>query len=237
VRILSIDTSTRIQALGLVEDGRQLARRHHIVRINHAATLLHNISDMLEQHRWSMKDIDLVGVGIGPGSFTGLRVGLANAKALARAAHAHIAGISSLDALARPACDIHDGLVVAAIDARRSEVYSATYRGDGSGAFEKVVEARTIAPEELSKHIRELEGRVLVIGNGIRSYANDLDHWRDERIRSLSNGWDSPSPFSIAMMAHSRLESEDVDDLITLEPNYIRLSDAEIAWRERPSSS
>lgn len=237
MRILSMDTSTRIQALGLVEDGRQIARRHHVVRTNHAATLLHNISDMLEQHRWATGELDLVGVGIGPGSFTGLRVGLANAKALARAARAEIVGISTLDALARPVCDVHSGLVFATIDARRSEVYSATYHSNGRGEFERIGEPRTIAPNALREEILGAEEAALVVGNGIRGYPDQLDTWDREDIRSLSNGWDSPSPFSIAMMAAVQVESGKADDLVSLEPDYIRLSDAEIAWRERQSSS
>lgn len=235
MRILAIDTSTRIQAIALVDAGTQLARRHHIVRVNHAATLLRNIHDMLDQHSWTVADLDLVAVGVGPGSFTGLRVGLANAKAIARAAAAPIAGISSLEAVARPVCDVHDGFVVSAIDARRGEVYTQSYQS-ASGSYESISDSRTSTPGELRDHILELEGEaaVLVVGSGVQAFESDLGAWPDGvRVRALSGGWSSPSPFSIAMLGRSRVLENTPDDLNVLEPDYIRLSDAEISWNER----
>jgi tRNA threonylcarbamoyladenosine biosynthesis protein TsaB len=225
--ILSIDTSTKFQSLALVDDAIPLARRLHRIKLDHSDTLLHNVSDLLEQQRVAVADLSLVAVGLGPGSFTGLRVGLANAKALARAAGADIVGVSSLAAVARPSCYMHEGPVVVAIDARRSEVYTATYRGRGSD-FEALDTARTARPDDLRAHILELAAGadVLVVGDGVRRYSEQLGAFDHPRIRVLDGPWDPPSSVSIAFLGRSIVDTEGPHDLNTLEPDYIRPSDA-----------
>ena len=84
MRALAIDTSTKAQSLALTDGDRVVARRITHVRTNHSESLLRNIDDMLAQARWGLSELDLVAAGLGPGTFTGLRVGLATAKALAR---------------------------------------------------------------------------------------------------------------------------------------------------------
>lgn len=222
-RILAIDTATRIQALALIEGDEQVARRHHSSPGNHADTLLHNINDMMRQQNWSIDDIDLVACGLGPGSFTGLRVGLANAKAIAVSANAVISGVSTLAAIARPVTALHSGPVVAAIDARRREVYVGVYQV-GPNGFEAVQADTALGPDALLSLLDSLEDPVIV-GGGAQAYfkAGQLPG----HIRSLGSGWDSPSPYSVGTLTRARVLSEGPGDLVTLEPNYIRPSDAE----------
>ncbi len=225
--ILSIDTSTKFQSLALTDGATPLARRLHRIKLDHSDTLLQNIGDMLDQQHVRVEDLSLVAVGLGPGSFTGLRVGLANAKALARAAGAAIVGVSSLSAVARPACYMHEGPVVAAIDARRGEVYSATYQGRGA-EFKQLAEERTTDAKSLREHVLELakDDPVLVVGDGVRRYTDQLGAFDHSNVRVLDAPWDAPSSVSIAFLARSILESEGSSDINTLEPNYIRPSDA-----------
>lgn len=221
-RVLAIDTSTRIQALALVEGSEQLARRHHVTRGNHADTLLHNIHDMLTQHGWTVDALDLVACGLGPGSFTGLRVGLANAKALAFSAGADLAGVSSLAAIARPVTNVVEGPVLAAIDARRNEVFAGLYQADG----ERLVVLReecALGPDALAKWIESL-GHVSVVGGGYQTYFGQAPCGA---ARILGSGWDSPSPYSIATLGRLAAVSPSSSAFAALEPNYIRPSDAE----------
>ncbi len=222
-RILALDTATRIQAIALIEGDEQVARRHHTSPGNHADTLLHNINDMMQQQNWSIDDIDLVACGLGPGSFTGLRVGLANAKALAISAGAAISGVSTLAAIARPVTALHSGPVVAAVDARRKEVYVGVYQV-GPGGFEAIHADTAMGPDALLDLLNSLENPVIV-GGGAQAYfkASQLPG----HVRALGSGWDSPSPYSIGTLTRERALSEGPGDIVTLEPNYIRPSDAE----------
>lgn len=225
--ILAIDTATRYQSLALVDGSDPVARRLHHIKLDHSDTLLHNISDMLDQHQVAVADLDLVAVGLGPGSFTGLRVGLANAKALARAADCAIVGVSSLAAVARPACYMHEGPVVAAIDARRGEVFTATFQGRGAD-FTRLDEERTARPEELRSAILEYAdgAHTLVVGDGVRRFPDQLATFDHARIRVLDAPWDAPSSVSIAFLGRALFDERGGDDLGLLEPNYIRPSDA-----------
>jgi tRNA threonylcarbamoyladenosine biosynthesis protein TsaB len=190
---------------------------------------------MLKQQNWSIDEIDLVACGLGPGSFTGLRVGLANAKALAVSAGAAISGVSTLAAIARPVTALHSGPVVAAVDARRKEVYVGVYQ-DGPNGFECIQGDTALGPDALLELIESMVDPVLV-GGGAQAYfkAGQLP----AHIRSLGSGWDSPSPYSLGTLTRARVLKEGPGDIVTLEPNYIRPSDAEanLATRERARQS
>lgn len=232
-RVLAIDTATRIQTLALLDGEAVLARRLHQVKFNQASTLLRNVGDMLSQHDIGPRDLDLICVGVGPGSFTSLRVGLANAKGLARAAGCAIVGVSSLEALARPACYLHEGPVVATIDARRGEVYAGVYRGRGED-FCCLVADHTATPAALQALIEErfADDAIVASGTGVRAYP-ELRAWQAPKVRVLDAAWDAPSSVSIALLGRARALRDGPDDLARLEPNYIRLSDAELTWKKK----
>ncbi len=230
-KILAVDTSTKIQVLGLTIGTAQVARVQHKVRVDHSNTLLSNINAMLSQHGLKVQDLDLVACGLGPGSFTGLRVGMANAKAIARAADAPIVGVSSLAAIARPVAALHDGTIVSGIDARRGEVFAVAFDNEMQPLDDEVA----YTPDELHQMIEALAEttNVKLVGNGFRAH-DSLQNWAGN-VELLDPAWDWPSPYSIAMMAKNRLEESGPDDLVSLEPNYIRPSDAEISWKKKSS--
>lgn len=225
-RILAIDTSTKTQALALVEEERVMARRQTVVRTNHATSLLRNIDDMLKSIGWSGSDLTLIAVGLGPGTFTGLRVGLANAKAIARSVGAAIVGVDSMSAMARPIAALFNGTVVPITDARRGEVYLSRYRtAEGAVTLEAAPEA--MVPSRARTVIEAVSGPVVLVGSGLRAFA-DLQQWDRANVKVLASAWDAPSSVSIAVMARTLLEERGGDDLAALEPNYVRLSDAEL---------
>ena len=224
-RILAMDTSTRAQSLALVEDDRVVARKVTTTP-NHATTLLRNIDDLMSGAGWKPADLRLVAVGLGPGTFTGLRVGLANAKAIARSAGAAIVGVDSMEALASPIAALVDGVVVTIADARRGEVYLAKYRAR-DGAVTTVAGAEAMLPERARESIAAESGPLVLVGTGLRAFA-ELTRWERPDVRVLSSAWDAPSSVSIAILARRLLEYRGPDDLAALEPNYVRLSDAEL---------
>ncbi len=225
-RILALDTSTKSQALALVENTAPVARRLSVVRRNHSATLLRNIDDMLEQAGWSRESLDGVGVGLGPGTFTGLRVGLATAKAIARATGAALVGVGSIDAIANPVTHLFEGKVVAVADARRGEVYVAEYRR-GPAGLERLSSPRAATPEEVVASLGTGEPTVLV-GPGVEAYPAFEAACEMEGVKVLPPAWNGPSSVSIAFLARQKFESHGPDDIAALEPDYVRLSDAEL---------
>ncbi len=136
------------------------------VHKTHANQLWKIIFFLLEQAEWDLPDIDLWAVTIGPGSFTGLRIGIATIKGLALATEKPIVGISTLEALAFsfPYCP---HLICPTIDARKKEVFCATFRSDPQGKINPVGEPRNIKPQALVQEIKE---PVLLVGNGARLY-------------------------------------------------------------------
>jgi tRNA threonylcarbamoyladenosine biosynthesis protein TsaB len=209
--ILGMDTATAGTAVALwAPDGREVERRDDPppgARPAHAQRLLPLVEEVLASAGASWDDVDRIAVGLGPGGFTGLRLGIATARALAQARGCELVGVSSLEALANGARD--DAPVVAAIDARRGEVFAAAYPGFGPTA---------LAPAELAAR---LESGALTVGDGAVRFREEL-----ERAGAAIPADDSPlhrvSALQICRLG-ARAEAADRDALL---PDYRREPDA-----------
>lgn len=230
--ILGIESSTQLVGcaigghegvLGLFELCR--GRRH-------AETLVPSIEFVCRQAGIQLSEISVVAVDIGPGLFTGLRVGLAAAKAIAQALRVPMIGIPSLDLLAYPMHLTHR-LIVAVIDARRGEVYSALYR-HSPGGVQRVGEFRVRRPEELVADV--LAGpseEVLFVGDGALRYRDLLKEVPGAQVADQWLAYPSAAP--LVQLAHARALREEWVQPWELEPLYLRKPDAEINWSTRAS--
>ena len=227
-RVLAIETATRVQAVALL-DGETLCE-HRVQRVayNHGSSLLRNVEEVLSNQDFDLDSIDLFAVGLGPGSFTGLRVGLATAKALSRAVERPIVGVSSLAALTYgPARACPEATVVAAIDARRREVYAGAYRWEDKGLVE-VLEDCAIAPADWIDHVsRGLRGDLIQVGDGIDRY-DVLREWDAPDLRTFPGDLAPPSAVGVARLGRELALADGAADRVQLEPNYIRPSDARL---------
>jgi tRNA threonylcarbamoyl adenosine modification protein YeaZ len=233
--VLAFDTSTFHLSAGWilvsgeapdrrVEDFAQLSVP---ARPGHAETLLGRLEQLLETGGHHQRDVGLVVYGRGPGTFTGLRIGLATAKGMAISHGAPIVGVSTLAALAASAGV--DGLVVPLIDARRLELYAAVYRvGRGEGgpspallARERVITAAAI-PDLLAE--AGAGGDALFCGSGAVRYAPELAGLGT----SLPPERAAPSAVMIARMGLGIHDARGGDDLSTVEPIYLREPDARL---------
>lgn len=226
-KILAIETATRHQALALLDGETLLEHRIQRVRYNHGSSLLDNIDRLFAAQSLTLSDVDLFAVGLGPGSFTGLRVGLATAKALARAKNKPIVGVSSLAALAYiPARTNPGALVAASIDARRREVYAGAYRF--TDRLEAILPDRAISPADWIDDLSPFADEPLLqVGEGPESY-EALREWQPPGLIALSFAQAPPSALAIALLGRRKALQEGADDLVALEPNYIRPSDARL---------
>ena len=185
----------------------------------HLEMLAPLIRDVTAELHLSVMDIDGFGVAMGPGTFSGTRVGLAMIKGMALALAKPVAGISSLDILAWQA--LKDGEWGApVIDARRGEIYTAFYRKSGEEVM-LVGGPMLIKVEEFSQHARKVSGELILCGDPV------LDHLVESIPNLVRSPVAAPSAAACSLLAYERIRQGNADDLHLLTPLYIRRSDAE----------
>jgi tRNA threonylcarbamoyladenosine biosynthesis protein TsaB len=200
-------------------------------RSTHSARLPQALVDLLSAEGLGIPDLEAYAVGLGPGSFTGLRIGLATWKGLAYANRRPIAGASSLAAMAHAAlADAEEGaLLVPLLDARKGEVYAGFYRAREGGLVE-VADDAALPPAALAARVEELArggARPAVFGEGLRAYAAPL-----AALPHLATDIATPPAASVAALVAEALAgaSYDAQALFALEPRYVRPSEAELKF-------
>ena len=227
MKILALDTSTHLGSVALLADGILISEVAARVRARHGETLLPHIERVLEVSGESIESIDLIAVGIGPGSFTGLRVGVATAKGLALAAQKPLCGVVSLRAIAAAG---GAGLRAAVVDAHKGEVYAALYASGEDGETVERLPPTHGAPEVVAKELATVVGEAscTIAGNGYRKYEEVLTGVLGDRLEALPMVSDSPRAAYIATEAQRAFTVGGSDDVATLEPLYVRPSDAKL---------
>lgn len=221
MRVLGIDTATSLASVGLADGARVVAERSERVGGYHAVALLPLIGEVLAAAGLAPDDLDLVAVSIGPGSFTGVRVGLSTGKGLALAAGLRLIGVPTLEALAC-AAGVGELPVCPALDAKKGEVYGAAYRRDGAGLHCCVGPVVT-DPETFA---RMIPTPGTIVGDALGRYG---PLWRDRLgARAAFDESVCPSGGVVAVLGGERVRRTGAaDDPATLEPAYVRLPDAQ----------
>lgn len=206
-----------------------LASFHNAHGRRHAEVLTPAIEFISRQSGIQLSEISVVAVDTGPGLFTGLRVGVATAKAIAQALRVPMIGLSSLDLLAHPVRH-SDKLIVSVMDARRSEVFTASYRRV-PGGLQRVDEPRVCSPQDLAGKLSAGDDDVLLVGDGALRYADVFSVVRHAEIESSVLAY--PSAGSLVQLAHPRAVREEYVQVGELQISYLRKPDAEINWETR----
>lgn len=209
-RVLGIETSTSAGSLALAEAGRLIREAQIDTLLNHSARLLPVLDGLLKGAGWEVGDLDAVGVGLGPGSFTGIRVGLAAAQGLAFGGSIPLVGVGSFPALVR-GCALERGIIVPLLDGGRGMIYGGRYEKKGLELME-LVPPRVVGEGELE---------ALLAGGHIVTPDGDRLRPRLEAIGV--RGWEDAFPRAlwIAVLAGERLQTGAVDQLHTAEPIYL----------------
>lgn len=222
MRLLGIDTATWRASVALLDGPVRVAGRSLVTRGNHAATLLPLVEEVLQEAGWERADLDGIGVGAGPGSFTGVRVGLGVARGLAWALGIPVLGVSSLEALALSVDPASSDPVAAVLDARKGELYAGVYRREGEG-LSCVVPDALFTPARL---LDFLPRPLVVVGDAVESYGG----WWREHFGDAIRLHDIPDEGAPAA-AVARLAAARLDPLPSpfpeLEARYLRPCDAE----------
>lgn len=232
-RILAADTATRTQALALLDGDLLLEHSQRRVKFNHGSSLLAHVAAMLDSQALSLQQLDLIAVGLGPGSFTGLRVGLAAAKSLARAHQIPLVGVSTLAATAHPLALAHPkAAVCCALDARRGEVYAGVYELAQPGAKLRALHPdHTTTCGDLRARLLKLADTrpVILLSDAADKYA-ELNDFPTSDVLVLPSWAAAPPALSVALLGRQKAQAGKLDDIAQLEPNYIRPTDAEIKF-------
>jgi tRNA threonylcarbamoyladenosine biosynthesis protein TsaB len=230
--VLAFDTATRATTVALCADGARAFEARDDppagLRPGHAARLLPLVADVMARAGSGWDDVDRIAVGVGPGTFTGLRIGVATARALAGARGIPLAGVSTLQSLAlggEPAVE-PGGVVVAVLDARRREVFAAAWRREGEGLGERLLAPAALAPDVLAARLDELGPRALAIGDGAVEFRQVLER------SGVLIPTDESDLHRVAAINHCVLARDlraGAPDEVS--PTYLRLPDAELARR------
>ena len=164
MKVLALETSAKACSAAVTEDGRVLASAFQCTGLTHSRTLMPMVEAMLKNAELSPDACDAIAVANGPGSFTGIRIGVAAAKGLAFSLEKPVVGVSTLEAMAYNAIQ-WNGLIVCAMDARRHQVYHALFRSDGH-TLTRLTPDRPIALEELAQELRAMDGAKIIVGDG-----------------------------------------------------------------------
>ncbi|MBI2468584.1 MAG: tRNA (adenosine(37)-N6)-threonylcarbamoyltransferase complex dimerization subunit type 1 TsaB [Candidatus Rokubacteria bacterium] len=235
MRLLAVESSTLTGAVALLEGDTVVAESRLNVAVTHSERLLTAVDQLLAGARWRLGDVEALAVAVGPGSFTGLRIGVSTMKSLAFATGKPLVGIPTLDALAwtlpfaaHPVCPI--------LDAKKGEVYTALYRTD-AGRLERLWEYRALAPAELAARLREAGGPVVFVGDGIGPFRELLDAALGAAARFAPPAHRLPSAATVGDLARQALARGEAADPGGLVPLYVRRSEAELGrGRERVAS-
>lgn len=227
MKILALESSATACSVALCEDEKLIAQTFQNSGLTHSRTLMPMADSLLNQCGHSLDQVDVIAVAAGPGSFTGLRIGVATAKGLAWAGEKPCAPCSTLESMAWQLAHV-DGIIIATMDARRAQVYNAVFRAR-NGVLERLSPDRAIGLAELEEEVKKYKENKILVGDGAQLCYNE---WQ-ERITDLSLAPMHLRAQTAWGVARAALELARADKLVPgeqLVPVYHRLSQAE---RER----
>jgi tRNA threonylcarbamoyladenosine biosynthesis protein TsaB len=224
MKILAIETSTMLGGIAIVDENSGLIAETRLnVKTTHSERLMTAVQNTLSQSEISLDDIDAFAIATGPGSFTGLRIGLSTVKGLSYATAKPLVTVPTLEAFAwnfpfsmYPVCLM--------LDARKKEVYSAVFKWN-NGGFIRILKEISMKPADL---LTELKGNVIFAGEGVLIYKDQIITILKERAIIASTEKMVPSPANVAMLGLLKAIKGDYTDAAEAVPLYIRKSEAEL---------
>lgn len=228
MNILAIDTSTDIELLALSADGNiyQFCRDE---RLSHSVTMFQNLSAILSEASIGISDIGLIGVGVGPGSFTGIRIAVSSARMFSQILKVPLVGIKSQEIYAASASSYGAETVVAAFDAKKKRVFGGVYRLENS-ITQKIIEPGDYTMEELLTSIKN-PGELTCVGDGCEKYIEVIEEMSIKhgfRYKYINNFHpDGKAAIDLTQQKYNR-SPENYNDYSCTIPFYTRKSDAEI---------
>lgn len=225
-RVLAIDTSSYVLGVAIVEEDRVIGELVTNLNKNHSVRAMPAVDQLMKDCEIKPDTLDRIVVGRGPGSFTGVRIGVTLAKTLAWSLNVPLVGVSSLELLAANG-RYFKGVISPIMDARRGQVYTGLYTWDKTG-IQMEVEDVNIALTDWLGMLKEKNEDVLFIGNDVHLHKVTIIEYLGEMAHFAETSENNPRPSELALIGLKR-EAEDVHSFV---PNYTRLAEAEAKWLE-----
>ena len=224
MKILALETSAKAVSAAVSENGKILCSGYQDTGLTHSRTLMPIVEHILKNTDLTVSDMDAIAVAVGPGSFTGIRIGVSAAKGLAFAVDKPAVGVSTLAAMARNVA-FTDGLIVCAMDARRSQIYNALFEAK-AGQLPRLTPDRAIALGDLAEEIRDDPRPKTVVGDGAR-LCFDFLQTADIPCRMAPAHLVMQSAMSVALEAEAMAAEGALVSAQELQPVYLRPAQAE----------
>ncbi len=227
MKVLGLETATTAGSIAIVDDNEGLISEVKInIKVAHAERLMNSVDWLFKSSKISINEIDAFAISIGPGSFTGLRIGLSTAKGLSYATNKPIVPVPTLDAFARtlPFCS---HFICPMLDARKNEIYTGLYKW-GDEMLKKVIPETAIRPSDFLKEIKE---PTVFMGDGVKIYKKLITDTLKSNAIFAPTSKMSPSASIVAEIVIEKLKEGIFTDPVSLTPFYIRKSEAEIRWK------
>lgn len=229
MKVLAIDTSNSILGVALIDDDQVVGEYITNVKRNHSVRVMPAIETLLKDCETQPKDIDKIVVAKGPGSYTGIRIGVTIAKTLAWTLNIPLAAVSSLEALAANG-RYFNGIISPLFDARRGQIYTGLYEYNQQ-QLTVVFEDCNILSTEWALRLKELNRPILFVGQDVKIHREIISNVLGDLAFFAPNPLFNPRPSELAFIGKEKVE-EDIHQFV---PNYVRLAEAEAKWLEQQS--
>jgi tRNA threonylcarbamoyladenosine biosynthesis protein TsaB len=225
--VLAIDTSNQALGVALYDENKVIGEYITNLKKNHSVRIMPAIQLLMKDCEQSPKDLTKIVVAQGPGSYTGVRIGVTIAKTLAWSLHLPLVGISSLEILAAGAGRYFNGAVAPIFDARRGQVYSGLYRYQNNELVTVQNDALVMMAEWAEK-LKSMEKQILFIGNDLNIHHPTIEKILGDQAIFAEVTENNPRPSELALLG----KDKPAEDIHSFVPNYIRLAEAEAKWLE-----
>ncbi|MCF6465265.1 tRNA (adenosine(37)-N6)-threonylcarbamoyltransferase complex dimerization subunit type 1 TsaB [Clostridium sp. Cult2] len=232
MKVLGVDTSTMMATCAVLDNQRLLGEYSLNQEMTHSENLVPMIKEVLDNLNLHVSDIDLFGVGLGPGSFTGLRIGIATMKSFAHVFDKPIIGISTLEGLAFNL--VHEGPIVPMIDARRNRVYTGIYKWE-KGRLINILKPSIMEMDELLEMLNKDFSNIMINGNGAFIHQEKINSRLKDKANLSPINLNGCRASSIAELALLKVNEHNHYDYYNIVPEYLRESQAQRELRKRES--
>lgn len=219
--VLAIDTSSEVLAIALAQEGKIIAEYSSLSHNKHSTRLMPAVVQLLDSVDLKPKDLAKIVVSKGPGSYTGVRIGLSTAKTLAWTLKIPVVGVSSLEALSLQLLG-RNALVAPFFDARRNRVYAGLYNPNG----QSIIEDQNCLMTDWLDELVKIDQPIIFVSPDLDSFKAEITDHLGERANFVSEGFNTTRPGLLALLADER-QPEDIHQLV---PSYLRLVEAEANW-------
>jgi len=228
--ILAIDTSNYTLGVALLEEDKVIGEYITNVKVNHSVRAMPAIQTLMKDCGVEPNQLTKIVVAKGPGSYTGVRIGVTIAKTLAWSLNIPIVGVSSLEVLAAQTGRYFKGLVAPLFDARRGQIYTGLYQYQ-NGMLETVIEDQNLLTVDWVEKLKSLNQPVLFVGNDLPIHREVIESELKDQAFFADITEHNPRPAELGLLGRRR-QGEDIHSFV---PNYIRLVEAEVKWMEANS--